>query len=379
MLIVFASNFLNHHQLPLCLAFSKMAGVDFKFLAFAPTPLDRIKMGYEDMNSRYPFVVMAYESPSSQDRALKLISEADIFISGISDSHLRIRMKEGKRSYRFSESFFKTYGKKDLKHSIFHFFLSAVKHILPFNGKDVVYLAASSNLSSDLNRFFKCRNTILRWGYFPEHIKKEAIFKESDKDGCLRFLFAGRLLGWKHPDAVLTAFASLPSNILERSSLRFVGDGPLKEQLVTKAKTLDVLDKVTFVGNVAHNKVRDYMDESDIFLFSSDESEGWGAVLNEAMDSGCACIASNEAGSSRYLIRDRENGLLYSAYDQKSLNNLLLELCLNSSLIKKLQNNAYRSIDEIWNADVAAKRLVEYDRNGIPFGKGPCSLERSKL
>ena len=378
MRVAFASNFLNHHQLPLCFAFLKMSGVDFKFLAFTSTPRERLEMGYEDMNSKYPFVVRAYENESSHEKALKLIADSDIFISGISDAHLKLRLKEGKRSYRFTERYFKTYGKRDWKHSTLHFFLSAVRHILPFNGKDVVYLSASSNLIGDLNRFFKCHNVVLRWGYFPEHIAKINA-KPSEKDGCLRMLFAGRLLGWKHPEAVLTAFASLPKNVLERCVLNFVGDGPLKDYLITETNKLGLQNKVTFIGNVAHNDVRKYMDESDIFLFASDESEGWGAVLNEAMDSGCACIASREAGSSRYLIQDDKNGLLYRFDDQKTMNDLLLKLCLNSDLRKELQLNAYQTIAELWNADIAAMRLIDYDKNGIPFGSGPCSLERMQL
>ena len=39
--------------------------------------------------------------------------------------------------------------------------------------------------------------------------------------------------------------------------------------------------------------------------------EGWGAVLNEAMNSGCACIASHAIGSAGFLIEHGENGFVY--------------------------------------------------------------------
>ena len=51
-------------------------------------------------------------------------------------------------------------------------------------------------------------------------------------------------------------------------------------------KQLD--DCVSMLGAMSPEKVRDYMEAADIFLFTSDFNEGWGAVLNEAMNSSCA-------------------------------------------------------------------------------------------
>ena len=56
MQICFFSNFLNHHQLPFSLAMSKLTGNCFTFVATEKTPQERIDMGYEDMNKKYPFV-----------------------------------------------------------------------------------------------------------------------------------------------------------------------------------------------------------------------------------------------------------------------------------------------------------------------------------
>ncbi len=50
--ITFFSNFLNHHQLPLCLELMKIEGVDFKFVACIPIVEEKLKLGYEDMNQK---------------------------------------------------------------------------------------------------------------------------------------------------------------------------------------------------------------------------------------------------------------------------------------------------------------------------------------
>ena len=71
-------------------------------------------MGYDDMNAEFPFVVRAYESEKERERAISIIKTADIFISGYTDDLIRIRLKEGKRVYKFSERYFKTYGLHDI-------------------------------------------------------------------------------------------------------------------------------------------------------------------------------------------------------------------------------------------------------------------------
>jgi glycosyltransferase involved in cell wall biosynthesis len=45
-----------------------------------------------------------------------------------------------------------------------------------------------------------------------------------------------------------------------------------------------------------------------VFIFTSDRNEGWGAVLNEAMGSGCAVVAADLIGSVPYLIEHKKMG-----------------------------------------------------------------------
>ena len=48
---------------------------------------------------------------------------------------------------------------------------------------------------------------------------------------------------------------------------------------------------------------------------TSNQEEGWGVVVNEAMNSGCVVIGSNLAGSVPYLIENGKNGLIYNCGD----------------------------------------------------------------
>ena len=56
------------------------------------------------------------------------------------------------------------------------------------------------------------------------------------------------------------------------------------------------------------------MERADIYLATSDRQEGWGAVINEAMNSGCAVVADHMMGAVPYLISHEENGMIYNIH-----------------------------------------------------------------
>ncbi len=83
------------------------------------------------------------------------------------------------------------------------------------------------------------------------------------------------------------------------------------------------------------------MERAEIYLFTSDRQEGWGAVLNEAMNSGCAVLTSHEIGATPYLVKDGENGIVFKSRDQKDLNRRLYELMENGKA-ESLGRAAYK-------------------------------------
>lgn len=82
MKITFFSNFLNHHQLPLCMEFLKLTNNNFTFVATEPIPEDRLKLGYHDMNKKYDFVLTTYDDVSNEVKAMDLALNSDVIIIG---------------------------------------------------------------------------------------------------------------------------------------------------------------------------------------------------------------------------------------------------------------------------------------------------------
>ena len=138
--------------------------------------------------------------------------------------------------------------------------------------------------------------------------------------------------------------------------------------------------RVCLLGSLSPEQVRREMERSAIFLFTSDRHEGWGAVLNEAMNSGCAVVASDAAGSTPYLVENSVNGCVYRAGNGNELYENVVRLLEQPSTREAMGKHAYETITNTWNAQEAARRLVDLIRaisEGVPspelYLEGPCS------
>ena len=126
-------------------------------------------------------------------------------------------------------------------------------------------------------------------------------------------------------------------------------------------------------------QVRVNMEKADIFLFTSDFNEGWGAVLNESMNSGCAVVSSHAAGATPFLVSDEKNGFIYESRNITDLYEKIKYLLENSEETKKIGKEAYKTITELWSPKVAANRFLELSNsilntgNCLLFSNGPCS------
>ena len=156
------------------------------------------------------------------------------------------------------------------------------------------------------------------------------------------------------------------------------GSGVELEKTKRLAKSLGVDDVVSFMGNMPNEEILKVMRQHDIFLFTSDQNEGWGAVANEAMSNGCAIVASDSIGSIPFLVKDGENGCVFKSCDLDSLCNKVEYLLDNDSKRQSIAKNAYYTMRDIWsprNAAMNFLKLVDDLQNskGISIEEGPCS------
>ena len=132
-------------------------------------------------------------------------------------------------------------------------------------------------------------------------------------------------------------------------------------------------------GEKTPQKVREYMEEAEIFLFTANKQEGWGAVMNESMNSACAVVACRAIGSVPYLIEDGVNGYSYKDGDFEDLYQKTKALLLENDKREKMAKAAYNTIIKKWSPSVAAQRFLSLATsliNDTPiegYKDGPCS------
>lgn len=367
--LVFISNYFNHHQEPLSDAFLTTIKGQYFFLSTETMGPERKKLGWTDsVNTSYVYTA----DGKTEDIILQ---QADAIIAGSTPETLvRQAIRTNKLIFRYSERPLKA-GDEPIKYPI-----RFVRwHYRNPRGKPIYLLCASAFTAGDYNRFGLFRNRSYKWGYFPEtrrYLDLNTLFEKKEK---ATLLWCGRFLEWKHPDDALCIAQRLKQAGVS-FTLKLIGTGPLDEALHQQAEADGLSDCVQFLGTMPPEEVRDVMEQSGIFLFTSDRQEGWGAVMNEAMNSGCAVVASDAAGSVPYLVQPGENGLVYPSGNVDALYEKAKWLLEHPDQQQKIGEAAYHTITELWNADVAAKRFLQLsqailggDASPDLYESGPCS------
>lgn len=369
MKITFISGYLNHHQLPICLEMIKN-GIDFKFVATETVSEKRLQLGYDDMNKKYDFVVRAYED---EEEAFRLGLDSDIVIIGGADrKYIKERLKEKKLTFRYSERIYK-------EGFNLRTWLAVIKNYAFFE-RHVYLLCASAYAAYDYNLSFAYRNKTIKWGYFPEiyDINIEALLKQKQKNRQVEILWVGRFIDWKHPEkAVLIAKRLKEENY--DFSLKMIGIGEEYDTIKKMIVDYELQDCVKLMGSVNNKEVRKYMEQANIYLFTSDYNEGWGAVLNESMNSGCAIVASQAIGSVPFLIKNNYNGFIYDNDNFDDLYSKVKIIINDKKLAYSFGKRAYETVFKTWNAKNAVNCFLKLikkieKKNAITEKDGPCSI-----
>lgn len=373
MKVVFVSNYFNHHQKPFCEELHRRLGADFAFISTCMMSKERIKLGY-DASDIPEYVFLAYENPQSYRKAVEMIYGADAVIAGAAPEKLfSERMRKGKLVLRYAERPFKK-EPSDLRR-----LYNRIRFRWRDKGNRNVYmLCASAYAAGDFSSVGMYKNRMYRWGYFPDTEKFDIDRLQAGKTRST-ILWCGRFIDWKHPDDAIRVASELKKHGYE-FQLNMIGTGNMEDELKDLAKACNVMDRVHFLGSMPPERVRTYMEEAGIYLFTSDRQEGWGAVLNEAMASGCAVIASDVAGATPFLIRDGYNGLVYQSADTEMLTEKVQLLLRQPEAQAEYGAIAYSTIMDTWNARVASERLLQLVESILREGKylsvfedGPCS------
>ena len=365
MQVVFVSNYISHHQIPFSEAMVKLLGEgNYTFVQTEPMEEERKQMGWGGINLP-SYVRLPYDSPEEEAKCRRLILESDAVIFGGTEdeSWIRPRLESGRFIMRYSERVYKDGQWKCITP---RGLIKKYHDHTAFRKKPVYLLCSGAYVASDFGIFRAYPGKMFRWGYFPEFVPEDVdkLMAAKCGDGPVRILWAGRMIDWKHPEKAIEAAAFLKKKGVP-FRLDFIGGGPMEESLREMASQRGLSEEVSFLGFREPAQVREEMRKSDILLFTSDRREGWGAVANEAMNSGCVVVADAMIGAVPYLIRSGWNGAVYSDRDTVSccgprslLEEWVEKLATDRRTREYLARNAYATIAEKWNASYAAENLI---------------------
>lgn len=129
----------------------------------------------------------------------------------------------------------------------------------------------------------------------------------SPKEGRpLTLVNAGSFVPKKNQAFLLEVLRSLISTFQTDARLILLGEGPLREEVVQKAREMGLSEKVEIPGNVAH--VENWFQRADIYVHSA-LYEPFGLVILEAMAAGLPVVALDGRGN-RDFMQDGKNGYL---------------------------------------------------------------------
>ena len=376
--VIYIGGALDHTVLPIILKLHAKYDDDFLFVATKSLPQSRQELGYGTFNNSYNFVFEAYGSKDNIKHARTLIYNATIVLCGsITNRYLiRKRLFSAKITFLITERFYKE------KTTILRFFrrlFGTVIHYHFFNKKNKYALCIGGYAPNDLDKAHLFKGKRLKWGYFTEY--SSLSFEDLEKNKQNNFAnisWVGRFVDVKQPFMMISLahFLKLQG---KRFKINMVGYGPLLDDFKRCVNENNLENEIIVHGALPLDKKEKVLNETNVFVFSSTQEEGWGAVVNESLGSGCLVVASKQSGAGSALIKHGVNGFLFDCFSQEELNNLMLDIVTNYHQLSYIRKNGYDLIHSLWNQGVAANRLCEIIQSLINsshlffYDDGPCS------
>lgn len=151
-------------------------------------------------------------------------------------------------------------------------------------------------------------------------------------------------------------------NVLPKARFILVGDGPLRQELENKVRSMRLDSRVLFTG--LRTDVQELLLTFDVFLMSS-LWEGMALTLLEAMAAGKPVIAT-DVGDSSMIVKNGITGYLVPPKDPMQMADSILRLGSDPVAIRKMGEEALR---EYYDKFTLEKMMGEYGRlfeEGLP-------------
>ena len=176
------------------------------------------------------------------------------------------------------------------------------------------------------------------------------------------FAYVGRLKQYKGVELILRGFARLEA---PTARLEIAGTGDDRPRLEALAASLDLGDRVRFLGFVSEGEKRALLRRAWCVALTSPK-EGWGITNLEAAACGTPVVASDSPGL-RESVRDGDTGYLVPHGDVDALAGAFGRLAADPALVSRL-GAAGRAFSESFTWDAAADHTEAHLLRQVPGG-----------
>ena len=378
MRVLLLTNMPSYHQIELAQAFEAQLGAgNFCLGIYAPISADRLEMNWQD-SYQADYLLRYSESSEARTALHKWIESADLVIQGrFPINLLRTRIAAGGLTFAYQERIWKK-GFSILR------FISRLPHLYKnywsVNRNNYHLLAAGAYAANDLTRLGMFKNRCWKFGYFiagKTGVTRPAI------DAKIGIVWCGRLMALKQPFKALEIVAGLRDKGVDLH-LTMIGGGELESDVKAAVTKMQLDECVELTGWQSVEQVNAHMASADISLMTSNQREGWGLVINEAINNGCFVVANQAAGAARWLVKDGETGIVYHDDQIDQVVERLAELCKDRERLRQMAQQANLNLTQNWSTQAAAQRIIRLSEcllNTEPgtdearqlFRDGPCS------
>lgn len=203
-----------------------------------------------------------------------------------------------------------------------------------------VFVANSTAVAGRIERFYRREARVVHPPVRTEFFTHDSRVRREEF-----FLYVGRLVGYKRPDLVVDAFASLPYRLI------VVGSGLKSASLRARAS-----ENVTFLDVVDDATLRDLYRRAAGFVYPAEED--FGIAMAEAQSCGTPVIAMG-AGGALDIVDDGHSGVLIREPTTRALRAAVVQVAESSWHYEAISRAAERfaldrfrsqMADAIWDA-----------------------------
>ena len=223
----------------------------------------------------------------------------------------------------YSEAPVPTKKRSIVKKSLLNLIIKPISKLLIYRAKG--FFAVSIFAENYFKSLLVKPERIYRFGYFRNVEKPDFVKAESPIN---QLIFVGQLIERKGIFTLLEAIKNL-AETPQNFHLNIVGNGILGEQIKQYIQTHRLENFITLQGMVNSENVAQYIQKADLLILPS-VFDGWGIVVNEALQSHVPVLISDQCGAKE-LIQHEQNGLIFEAQNVESLGKQLLKFLQFSS------------------------------------------------